>query len=95
MEIAGRNPLAEENAEFDKLVLRNVFQVSQFHKKYHINRRCLKKEILHYWLQVKEIIKKSNAYSFLNKVRLPSEIKYNCTKINEIWKMNVSHFADF
>lgn len=48
MEIAGRNPLAEENAEFDKLILRNVFQASQFHKKYHITRRCLKKEILHY-----------------------------------------------
>ena len=51
-------PLALGHHEIDDLLVGTVLEDSEFHKKNHVNSKCLKKDFSITWQQVKEIIRK-------------------------------------
>ena len=88
-------PLVQDKEETDQLLVLNVLEPSKFHKKHHTNSKGLKKDFSVTWQQVKEIIKKSSTWSLFNQTLLPSGNNPKGTQRNEIWQMDVFHFAEF
>ncbi|KAL6088337.1 hypothetical protein STEG23_010771, partial [Scotinomys teguina] len=88
-------PLAQGNDEIDKLLIGNVLEASEFHKKHHVNGKGLKKDFSITWQQAKKIVRKCPTCSFYNQTPLPAECNPKGTQRNEIWQMDVFHFAEF
>ena len=88
-------PLAQVKAEIDQLLIGSMLKASEFHKKHHVNSKGLKKEFSITWQQAKEIIKKCPSCSFYNQTPLPEGSNPKHTQKNEIWQMDMFHFADF
>lgn len=66
-------PFKKENKEINQLLIGNMLEISEFHKKHHINNRDLRKKFSNTWWQGKEIIKNCPACSLYNQVPLPAE----------------------
>ena len=88
-------PLAQDNAEIDQLLIGSMMQASEFHKKHHVKSKGLKKEFSITWQQAKEIVKRYPTYSLYNQTPLPAGTNPKGTQRNEIWQMDVFHFAEF
>ncbi|KAL6065033.1 hypothetical protein STEG23_028902 [Scotinomys teguina] len=88
-------PLAQGNDEIDKLLIGNVLEASEFHKKHHVNSKGLKKDFSITWQQAKEIVRKCPTCSFYNQTPLPAGCNPKGTQRNDIWQMDVFHFAEF
>ncbi|KAL6059743.1 hypothetical protein STEG23_009665, partial [Scotinomys teguina] len=88
-------PLAQGNDETDKLLIGNVLEASEFHKKHHVNSKGLKRDFSITWQQAKEIVRKCPTCSFYNQTLLPAGCNPKGTQRNEIWQMDVFHFAEF
>ncbi|KAL6043129.1 hypothetical protein STEG23_019310, partial [Scotinomys teguina] len=88
-------PLAQGNDEIDKLLIGNVLEASEFHKKHHVNSKGLKRDFSITWQQAKEIVRKCPTCSFYNQTLLPAGCNPKGTQRNEIWQMDVFHFAEF
>ncbi|KAL6038262.1 hypothetical protein STEG23_034935 [Scotinomys teguina] len=88
-------PLAQGNDEIDKLLIGNVLEASEFHKKHHVNSKGLKRDFSITWQQAKEIVRKCPTCSFYNQTLLPAGYNPKGTQRNEIWKIDVFHFAEF
>ncbi|KAL6036096.1 hypothetical protein STEG23_018017 [Scotinomys teguina] len=88
-------PLAQGNDEIDKLLIGNVLEASEFHKKHHVNSKGLKRDFSITWQQAKEIVRKCPTCSFYNQTPLPAGCNPKGTQRNEIWQMDVFHFAEF
>ncbi|KAL6085602.1 hypothetical protein STEG23_035267 [Scotinomys teguina] len=88
-------PLAQGNDEIDKLLIGNVLEASEFHKKHHVNSKGLKRDFCITWQQAKDIVKKCPTCSFYNQTPLPAGCNRKGTQRNEIWQMDVFHFAEF
>ncbi|KAL6042708.1 hypothetical protein STEG23_024380 [Scotinomys teguina] len=65
-------PLAQGNDEIDKLLIGNVLEASEFHKKHHVNSKGLKRDFSITWQQAKEIVRKCPTCSFYNQTPLPA-----------------------
>ena len=87
--------LAQGHAEIDQLLIGSVLQASEFHKKYHVNSKGLKKEFSITWQQAKDIVKRCPTCSFYNQTPLAAGRNPTGTQRNEIWQMNVFHFVEF
>ena len=48
-------PLVQGNNEIDQLLIRNVLETSEFHKKHHINRKALKGDFSFTWQQARKL----------------------------------------
>ncbi|KAL6087818.1 hypothetical protein STEG23_024848 [Scotinomys teguina] len=88
-------PLAQGNDEIDKLLIGNVLEASEFHKKHHVNSKGLKRDFSITWQQAKEIVRKCPTCSFYNQTPLPAGCNPKGTQRNYIWQMDVFHFAEF
>ncbi|KAL6080855.1 hypothetical protein STEG23_037101 [Scotinomys teguina] len=88
-------PLAQGNDEIDKLLIGNVLEASEFHKKHHVNSKGLKRDFSITWQQAKEIVRKCPTCSFYNQTPLPAGYNPKGTQRNDIWQMDVFHFAEF
>ncbi|KAL6030018.1 hypothetical protein STEG23_006786 [Scotinomys teguina] len=88
-------PLAQDNDEIDKLLIGNVLEASEFHKKHHVNSKGLKRDFSITWQQAKEIVRKCPTCSFYNQTLLPAGCNPKGTQRNDIWQMDVFHFAEF
>ncbi|KAL6087154.1 hypothetical protein STEG23_023411, partial [Scotinomys teguina] len=88
-------PLAQGNDEIDKLLIGNVLEASEFHKKHHVNSKGLKRDFSITWQQAKEIVRKCPTCSFYNQTLLPAGCNPKGTQRNDIWQMDVFHFAEF
>ncbi|KAL6093039.1 hypothetical protein STEG23_031351, partial [Scotinomys teguina] len=88
-------PLAQGNDEIDKLFIGNVLEASEFHKKHHVNSKGLKRDFSITWQQAKEIVRKCPTCSFYNQTPLPTGCNPKGTQRNDIWQMDVFHFAEF
>ncbi|KAL6032385.1 hypothetical protein STEG23_008139, partial [Scotinomys teguina] len=88
-------PLVQGNDEIDKLLIGNVLEASEFHKKHHVNSKGLKRDFSITWQQAKEIVRKCPTCSFYNQTPLPAGCNPKGTQRNEIWQMDVFHFAEF
>ncbi|KAL6087838.1 hypothetical protein STEG23_011789 [Scotinomys teguina] len=88
-------PLAQGNDEIDKLLIGNVLEASEFHKKHHVNSKGLKRDFSMTWQQAKEIVRKCPTCSFYNQTPLPAGCNPKGTQRNDIWQMDVFHFAEF
>ncbi|KAL6087654.1 hypothetical protein STEG23_030580 [Scotinomys teguina] len=88
-------PLAQGNDEIDKLLIGNVLEASEFHKKHHVNSKGLKRDFSITWHQAKEIVRKCPTCSFYNQTPLPAGCNPKGTQRNDIWQMDVFHFAEF
>ncbi|KAL6084245.1 hypothetical protein STEG23_037991, partial [Scotinomys teguina] len=88
-------PLAQGNDKIDKLLIGNVLEASEFHKKHHVNTKGLKRDFSITWQQAKEIVRKCPTCSFYNQTPLPAGCNPKGTQRNEIWKMDVFPFAEF
>ncbi|KAL6070006.1 hypothetical protein STEG23_001515, partial [Scotinomys teguina] len=88
-------PLAQGNDEIDKLLIGNVLEASEFHKTHHVNSKGLKMDFSITWQQAKEIVRKCPTSSFYNQTPLPAGCNPKGTQRNEIWQMDVFHFAEF
>ncbi|KAL6031325.1 hypothetical protein STEG23_000678 [Scotinomys teguina] len=88
-------PLAQGNDEIGKLLIGNVLEASEFHKKHHVNSKGLKRDFSITWQQAKEIVRKCPTCSFYNQTLLPAGCNPKGTQRNEIWQMDVFHFAEF
>ncbi|KAL6035037.1 hypothetical protein STEG23_037457 [Scotinomys teguina] len=88
-------PLAQGNDEIDKLLIGNVLEASEFHKKHHVNSKGLKRDFSITWQQAKEIVRKCPTCSFYNQTLLPARCNPKGTQRNDIWQMDVFHFAEF
>ncbi|KAL6081804.1 hypothetical protein STEG23_030125 [Scotinomys teguina] len=88
-------PLAQGNDEIDKLLIGNVLEASEFHKKHHVNSKGLKRDFSITWQQAKEIVRKCPTCSFYNQTPLPAGCNPKGTQRNDIWQMDVFHFAEF
>ncbi|KAL6048456.1 hypothetical protein STEG23_026502, partial [Scotinomys teguina] len=88
-------PLAQGNDEIDKLLIGNVLEASEFHKKHHVNSKGLKRDFSITWQQSKEIVRKCPTCSFYNQTPLPAGCNPKGTQRNDIWQMDVFHFAEF
>ncbi|KAL6078044.1 hypothetical protein STEG23_004480 [Scotinomys teguina] len=88
-------PLAQGNDEIDKLLIGNVLEASEFHKKHHVNSKGLKRDFSITWQQAKEIVRKCPTCSFFNQTPLPAGCNPKGTQRNDIWQMDVFHFAEF
>ena len=65
------SPIAQSNDETDHLLVGNVVEASEFHKKNHDNIKDLKKKIFFTtWQQAKKIIKKGPTYPLYNQTAL-------------------------
>ncbi|KAL6080845.1 hypothetical protein STEG23_037091, partial [Scotinomys teguina] len=87
--------LAQDNDEIDKLLIGNVLEASEFHKKHHVNSKGLKRDFSITWQQAKEIVRKCPTCSFYNQTPLPAGCNPKGTQRNDIWQMDVFHFAEF
>ncbi|KAL6031193.1 hypothetical protein STEG23_024783, partial [Scotinomys teguina] len=88
-------PLAQDNDEIDKLLIGNVLEASEFHKKNHVNSKGLKRDFSITWQQAKEIVRKCPTCSFYNQTPLPAGCNPKGTQRNDIWQVDVFHFAEF
>ncbi|KAL6070467.1 hypothetical protein STEG23_006054, partial [Scotinomys teguina] len=88
-------PLAQGNDEIDQLLIGNVLEASEFHKKHHVNSKGLKKDFAITWQQAKDIVKKFPTCSIYNQTPLPAGSNPKGIQRNEIWQMDVFHFAEF
>ncbi|KAL6083314.1 hypothetical protein STEG23_007305 [Scotinomys teguina] len=88
-------PLAQGNNEIDKLLIGNMLEASEFHKKHHVNSKDLKRDFSITWQQAKEIVRKCPTCSFYNQTPLPAGCNPKGTQRNDIWQMDVFHFAEF
>ncbi|KAL6085603.1 hypothetical protein STEG23_025074 [Scotinomys teguina] len=88
-------PLAQGNDEIDKLLIGNVLEALEFHKKHHVNSKGLKRNVSITWQQAKEIVRKCPTCSFYNQTPLPAGCNPKGTQRNDIWQMDVFHFAEF
>ncbi|KAL6040906.1 hypothetical protein STEG23_037882 [Scotinomys teguina] len=88
-------PLAQGNDEIDQLLIGNVLEASEFHKKHHVNSKGLKKDFAITWQQAKDIVKKCPTCSFYNQTPLPAGSNPKGIQRNEIWQMDVFHFMEF
>ncbi|KAL6055503.1 hypothetical protein STEG23_020485, partial [Scotinomys teguina] len=88
-------PLAQGNDEIDKLLIGNVLEASEFHKKHHVNSKGLKRDFSITWQQAKEIVRKCLTCSFYNQTPLPAGCNPKGTQRNDIWQMDVFHFVEF
>ena len=87
--------LTQGNVEIDRLLTGSVLKASEFHKKHDVNRKGLKKEFSITWRHVNEILKRCPTCSFYNQILLPEGSNSKGIQRNEIWQMDVFHFADF
>ncbi|MGE9714896.1 DDE-type integrase/transposase/recombinase [Escherichia coli] len=88
-------PLAQGNDEIDRLLIGSVLEASEFHKKHHVNSKGLKKDFSITWQQAKEIVKNCPTCSFYNQTPLPAGCNPKGIWRNEVWQMDVFHFAEF
>ncbi|KAL6092317.1 hypothetical protein STEG23_003249, partial [Scotinomys teguina] len=88
-------PLAQGNDEIDKLLIGNVLEASEFHQKHHVNSKGLKRDFSITWQQAKEIVRKYPTCSFYNQTPLPAGCNPKGTQRNDIWQVDVFHFAEF
>ncbi|ERE72103.1 HERV-K-3q27.3 provirus ancestral Pol protein [Cricetulus griseus] len=88
-------PLAQGNDEIDHLLIGSVLKVSEFHKKHHVNSKALKKDFSITWQQAKEIVRNCPTCSFYNQTPLPTCCNPKGIRRNEVWQMDVFHFAEF
>ena len=88
-------PLAQGNDEIDKLLIGNVLEASEFHKKHHVNSKGLKKDFKITLQQAKEIVRRCPTCSFYNQTPLPAGSNPRSIHRNEIWQMGVFHFTEF
>ncbi|MEJ1274732.1 amelotin [Cricetulus griseus] len=88
-------PLAQGNDEIDRLLIDTVLEVSEFHKKHHVNSKDLKKDISITWQQAKEIVRNCPICSFYNQTLLPAGCNPKGLRRNEIWQMDVFHLTEF
>ena len=72
-----------------------MLKASEFHKKHHANIKDLKKEFSIIWQQAKKIINRCPTCSFYNQTPLPAGTNPKGTQMNEIWQMDMFHFAEF
>ncbi|KAL6093193.1 hypothetical protein STEG23_016117 [Scotinomys teguina] len=87
--------LVQGNDEIDQLLIGNVLEASEFHKKHHVNSKGLKKDFAITWQQAKDIVKKCPTCSFYNQTPLPAGSNPKGIQRNEIWQMDVFHFMEF
>ncbi|KAL6087202.1 hypothetical protein STEG23_008811, partial [Scotinomys teguina] len=87
--------LVQGNDEIDKLLIGNVLEASEFHKKHHVNSKGLKRDFSTTWQQAKEIVRKCPTCSFYNQTLQPAGCNPKGTQRNDIWQMDVFHFAEF
>lgn len=78
-----------------KLLLENMLEASNIHEKHYVNSRNLKKKISITWQQAKEIIRKCPTCSLYNQTPLSTGSNPKGTTRNEVWHMEVFHFAEF
>ncbi|KAL6038242.1 hypothetical protein STEG23_034915 [Scotinomys teguina] len=88
-------PLAQSNEEIDQLLIGNVLEASEFHKKHHVNSKGTKKDFAITRQQVKDIVKKCPTCSFFNQTPLPAGSNPKGIQRNEIWQMDVFYFTEF
>ncbi|MBV2133725.1 DDE-type integrase/transposase/recombinase [Pseudomonas sp. MAP12] len=88
-------PLAQGNDEIDRLLIGSVLEASEFHKKHHVNSKGLKKDFSITWQQAKEIVRNCPTCSFYNQTPLPAGCNPKGIRRNEVWQMDVFHFAEF
>ncbi|ERE69715.1 sorting nexin-6-like protein [Cricetulus griseus] len=88
-------PLAQGNDEIDRLLIGSVLEASEFHKKHHVNSKGLKKDFSINWKLAKEIVKNCPTCSFYNQTPLPAGCNPKGIRRNEVWQMDVFHFAEF
>ncbi|MGE9501631.1 DDE-type integrase/transposase/recombinase, partial [Escherichia coli] len=62
---------------------------------HHVNSKGLKKDFSITWQQDKEIVKNCPTCSFYNQTPLPSGCNLKGIQRNEVWQMDVFHFAEF
>ncbi|EGV93609.1 HERV-K_3q27.3 provirus ancestral Pol protein [Cricetulus griseus] len=87
--------LAQGNDEIDRLLIGSVLEASEFHRKHHVNSKGLKKDFSITWQQVKEIVRNCPTCSFYNQTPLPADCNPKGIQRNEVWQMDVFHFAEF
>lgn len=75
-------------------LVRNVMEVSRFHKKHQVNDKCLKKKLSLSWQQVKAIIRKCLTCYLYNQTQRTEGISIKGTQRNEIHKMYLYHFTN-
>ncbi|KAL6038953.1 hypothetical protein STEG23_010042 [Scotinomys teguina] len=89
-------PPAQGNDEIDQLLIGNVLEASEFHKKHHVNSKGLKKDFAITGQEAKDIVKKKcPTCSFCNQTPLPAGSNPKGIQRNEIWQMDVFHFMEF
>lgn len=57
-------PLVQGKDETDQLLVGNVLEASEFPKKYHVNSKGLKKDIVFYYLAISQGSYKAMSYLF-------------------------------
>lgn len=73
-----------------------MLEASIVHKKKNqVNNKGLKKKISITWQQAKEIIRKCPTCSLYNQTPLSTGSNPKGTTRNEVWHMEVFHFAEF
>ena len=88
--------LVQGNDEIDQLLIGNMLEASESHKKHHDNSKSFKRVFFSItWHQVKENIRKFCTCSLYNQTPLPPGSNLKGTQRNEIWQMDVFHFAEF
>lgn len=88
-------PLAPGNDETDQLLVGNVLETSEFPKKYHVNSKGWKKDFF-YYLGTSQGNYKAMSYLFFEQqAPLPAGSHPKGAQRNEIWEMDVFHFAEF
>ena len=87
--------LAQGNDEIYCLLIGSVLEASEFHKKHHVNTKGLKKDFSITWQQAKEIVRNCPTFSFYKQTPLPAGCKPKGIRRNEVWQMDVFHFAEF
>lgn len=70
--------------------MENVVEASEFHKKYHVNSKSLKKDF-----PISNKSRKCPSCSLYYPTPLPPEGDTKSTQRNENWKIDVFHFAGF
>jgi len=70
-------------------------EASEFHKRYHVNSKGLKKEFSTTWQQAKDFVRLCPACSLYNYTPSPTGANPKGTQRNEIWQIDVLHFTEF
>ena len=75
-------PLSKAND--DQLLIGSVLEISELHKKHHVNNKGLKKVYSITWQQAKESIGKCSTYSLYTQTSLPARSNPKGTQRYEI-----------